>query len=108
MRCWGRDTFISLRGLMLTTGRYDEARNVLLSFASVVRHGLVPNLMDSGRNPRFNARDATWWFLQVGLASIGCHCAVVAPQPIGGAGFVWVHSHPLAVSSIANWVLIFT
>ena len=65
MRCWGRDTFISLRGLMMTTGRWEEARSVLLSFASVVRHGLVPNLMDSGRNPRFNARDATWWFLQV-------------------------------------------
>ncbi|KAI8869120.1 hypothetical protein GQ42DRAFT_163652 [Ramicandelaber brevisporus] len=63
MRVWGRDVFISLPGLCLTLGRFDIARQHLLAFAGCVRHGLIPNLLDSARKPRYNARDATWWFL---------------------------------------------
>ena len=64
MRCWGRDVFISLRGLLLTTGRYEEAKNHILAFAKTLKHGLIPNLLDAGRNPRYNARDAAWFFVQ--------------------------------------------
>jgi glycogen debranching enzyme len=64
MRNWGRDTFIALRGCLLVTHRFAEARDVLLVCAGVVRHGLVPNLLDAANNPRYNARDATWFFLQ--------------------------------------------
>jgi glycogen debranching enzyme len=65
MRCWGRDTFISLKGLLLIPGFYKEAKQIIIHFASTMRHGLIPNLLDSGNNPRFNARDAVWFFLQV-------------------------------------------
>ena len=64
MRCWGRDTFISFNGLFLIPGLFNEAKAILLNYASVMRHGLIPNLLDSGINCRYNARDATWFFLK--------------------------------------------
>jgi glycogen debranching enzyme len=52
-RTWGRDVFISLRGLFLTTGNYVAARQHILAFSSTLKHGLIPNLLDSVRNPRY-------------------------------------------------------
>lgn len=63
-RCWGRDIFIALRGLFLATGRYEVAKNHITAFASVMKHGMIPNLLSNGENPRYNARDAVWFFLQ--------------------------------------------
>jgi predicted glycogen debranching enzyme len=59
---WGRDTMISLPGLTLVTGRFDEARNILRAFARNIDHGMLPNRFpDSGENPEYNTVDATLW-----------------------------------------------
>ncbi|KAK8216749.1 bifunctional 4-alpha-glucanotransferase/amylo-alpha-1,6-glucosidase [Zalaria obscura] len=63
-RCWGRDIFIALRGLLLCTGRFEDAKEHIKAFASVVKHGMVPNLLGSGKLPRYNSRDSVWFFLQ--------------------------------------------
>lgn len=59
---WGRDSMISLPGLMLSTGRYSEARGLLKAFASYVHEGLIPNRFpDGGDAPEYNTADATLW-----------------------------------------------
>lgn len=63
-RCWGRDIFISLRGLYLATGRYSDAFNHIMAFAAVLKHGMIPNLLSDGKLPRYNSRDSIWFFLQ--------------------------------------------
>jgi glycogen debranching enzyme len=63
MRCWGRDTFISFKGLLLIPHYYNEAKEIIIMFARTMRHGLIPNLLDGGNNPRYNARDAVWFYL---------------------------------------------
>ncbi|KAH8665233.1 putative glycogen debranching enzyme [Tricladium varicosporioides] len=63
-RCWGRDVFIAARGLFLGTGRYAECREHILAFSSVLKHGMIPNLLSSGNAPRYNSRDSIWFMLQ--------------------------------------------
>ncbi|KAL7057955.1 hypothetical protein AAHC03_016706 [Spirometra sp. Aus1] len=64
-RNWGRDTFIALRGCLLLLDRFEEAASLILQFGSLMRHGMIPNLMGDGHTvpPRFNARDAVWFWL---------------------------------------------
>lgn len=62
---WGRDTMISLPGLLLATGRVAEAASVLRTFAAHVVDGLVPNRFpDAGGPAEYNTIDASLWFVE--------------------------------------------
>jgi glycogen debranching enzyme len=61
---WGRDAFISLAGLLLVTGRFEEAKSVLTTFAKAADKGMVPNHFDEYSNSaHFNSVDASFWFI---------------------------------------------
>jgi len=61
---WGRDTFISLPGLCLVTGRLDVAWQIITSFTAHVSEGMVPNRFpDIGEQPEYNTIDASLWFI---------------------------------------------
>ncbi|MBI3552280.1 MAG: 4-alpha-glucanotransferase [Elusimicrobia bacterium] len=68
---WGRDTFVSLPGLLLSTGRFDEAKEVMRRFSRFEHEGLIPNkIWDASRwspqNPDgadYNTVDAPLWFI---------------------------------------------
>lgn len=60
---WGRDTMISLEGLTLTTGRFNEARWILKTFAFYIKNGLIPNMFPEGeKEGLYHTADATLWF----------------------------------------------
>jgi len=58
---WGRDAMISLSGLLLASGRMNEAAMVLRSFASAMKNGVLPN--DLGARS-YNTVDASLWFVR--------------------------------------------
>src|SRR3989442_13609941 len=60
---WGRDTMISLDGLLLQTGRAREAGWVLHTFAQYGRDGLIPNLFPEGDDHGlYHTAAPTLWF----------------------------------------------
>jgi predicted glycogen debranching enzyme len=58
---WGRDAMIALPGLLLTTGRFKDAKSVLKSFAGEMINGVLPN--DLGARS-YNTVDASLWFIR--------------------------------------------
>ena len=54
----------------------------MVGFARTLRYGLIPNLLsERGHRPRYNCRDAVWWFV---FFEIMVSCHVIS---VGVAGF---------------------
>jgi predicted glycogen debranching enzyme len=80
---WGRDTFISLRGLAITTGRLETARDILLEWSHAVSEGMLPNRFpDQGETPEFNSVDASLWYIIAVDDFLNCADSNLAPSDV--------------------------
>lgn len=62
---WGRDTMISLPGLLIAKGRLGEAREIVEGYLEHRDKGIIPNRFpDRGETPEYNTADATLWMFQ--------------------------------------------
>lgn len=59
---WGRDTFMALPGLTLSTGNLPLALEVIDSMVARMKNGLFPNAILKGE-PVYNSVDAPLWFI---------------------------------------------
>jgi len=66
---WGRDSLISLPGLTLVTGRFKDAREIILTFKEYCVNGVVPNRFpdSAGDKPDYNTVDASLWYFNAVL-----------------------------------------
>lgn len=59
----GRDAMIACAGLTVATKRYDDAKQLLATFAGYCSEGMFPNLFsEQNSEPRYNTVDAALWF----------------------------------------------
>jgi glycogen debranching enzyme len=69
---WGRDSMISIPGLLIAQGRLDEARRIIENFLNRSSQGIIPNRFpDAGETPEYNTADATLWMFQAMRAWVG-------------------------------------
>ena len=90
---WGRDSMVSVPGLLICTGRYQEARDLLKAFASYTHRGLIPNRFpDRGEAPEYNTIDGTLWMFH----AIDCYLKATGDWSILNELF-------LTLSNIIEW-----
>lgn len=78
---WGRDTFIAMRGLLIASGRLDDAEAILLEWSGTLSEGMLPNRFpDYGDTPEYNSVDASLWFIVAVHDYLATHHASAATQ----------------------------
>ena len=89
---WARDTMTSYEGLFLETGRAEEGRRLLESYAATLSEGMLANTADTG-STEYNTADGTLWFLH----AVGRHVERTGDQDLAAilsdalAGVVAAH-----------------
>jgi len=93
---WGRDSMIALPGLTLVTRRYQDAREILITYARQCRKGLLPNTFQAGAGgPLFNTVDASLWYFQAVFKYL---------QYTGDLEFIREHIYPV-LKDIVAWYM---
>ena len=81
---WGRDAMICIPGLLLSTGRSEEALDVLIRFAEAEKDGLIPNRFpDGSETPEYNTVDTPLWFIYA------CHKYLQYTDDVAGIKTLW-------------------
>jgi len=92
---WGRDTMISLPGLLIDRGLLNEARAVIEGFLYHLNQGLIPNHFPDVGAPHYNTCDATFWMFHA-----------VWIYTLSGGDIAWVRdTFYAAAKSIIGWHL---
>ncbi|MBP1357672.1 MAG: glycogen debranching enzyme N-terminal domain-containing protein [Sulfolobus sp.] len=60
---WGRDTFISLEGLLLMQKKFDPAREIIFRYLDHMERGLVPNNFLPNGEPLYLGVDVSLWLV---------------------------------------------
>ncbi len=69
---WGRDSMIALPGLLLATGRYRQAHDLLLGYLPLIDRGMLPNFFPGdGEDAQYNTVDAALWYIEAWCAYLG-------------------------------------
>ncbi|PVU78544.1 glycogen debranching protein [Sulfolobus islandicus] len=59
---WGRDTFISLEGLLLVDKQYDIAKQIILRYLNLEKRGMLPNnFISYNGEPVYKGVDISLW-----------------------------------------------
>ncbi len=90
---WGRDTMISVPGLLIAPGRLAEARQIIEGFLEHMSQGIIPNRFpDAGETPEYNTADGTLWMFQA-----------VAQWLAAGGDRAFLRSFYKAARDIVDW-----